>query len=434
MILMFYVPFIIIIVLIIKLKGLQILANDLFWLILFWALITGLYFFSGVEWSYPLQFDTILYLLGAFFTYIFFRSAGKHIKPMRNKRYSVKKKFNDSKIEYKINTKLWERLGYIGLTLFTLDYLRLNSFVNYIKSSYSISLIGSIGMIFVPILLVVGIYNLGYEFKYYGKISVVAIVDIGLYSVPVILNSGRESILLSVIAVIVITITCFDNIKIRALLHNRRFKKYIRYAFIIIIVAFIIITNISKDRYTNTEISNYLNNHIVPDYIVVEANSLGNYKFLYYNVLQYYSHQLPFFEILYHNYEGPYLMGLFELNIISRRLPDFFGLDYTLAINSVRNMLSLVGQNVFVGGWFTVIGSFIIDFGRIGVYIVTAVLGFVTGRVRRQFLLEQSVRYATLTSVICASMYHTIIISPFYNVLVYGLFIWWSIIFKSKMK
>lgn len=434
MILTFYVPFITIIILVIKLKGLKILANDLFWLILFWALITGLYFCSGIEWVYPLQIDTILYLLGAFFTYILFRSAGKYIRPLRYKRYSVNEKLNDSKIEYRINTKLWERLGYIGLALFTLDFIRLNSFANYIKSSYSISLIGSIGMIFVPILLVVGIYNLGYELKYYNKISVISIVHIGLYSVPAILNSGRESILLSVIALIVIIITCFSNVKIRALLHNRKFKKYIRYLAIIIIAAFIIMINISSDRYTNTEIANYLNNHIVPDYIVKEANSFGKYKFLYYNVLQYYNHQLPFFEILYHNYEGPYLMGLYQLNIISRRLPDSFGLDYTLAINSVRNMTASVGQTVLNGGWYTIVGSFIIDFGRVGAYIAIAILGFITGRVRRNFLLKQSVRYATLVSVISASMYQTICLSPFYNILVYGLFIWWLIIFKVKIK
>lgn len=75
---------------------------------------------------------------------------------------------------------------------------------------------------------------------------------------------------------------------------------------------------------------------------------------------------------MFHEYSGPYMYGMFELNILSRRLPKFLGLDYTLVSNTVKYL----ANGRFKGDWFTIIGSLIVDFGKIGALVAIIIIGF----------------------------------------------------------
>lgn len=250
-----------------------------------------------------------------------------------------------------------------------------------------------------------------------------------LYTIPCLLNSGRESILYVIIGVI--SIFGFDGYfkerKSLRYINIRAFLRTISIA-IIILLAFLFIIRISTKRFGSNEITTYLNTHNVSKLTIDQASKWGTLSFLFWNFISYFGHQIPFLEFIIQEYKGPYMLGMYEFNIVSRRMP-FSRLNYNLVYTQLQSLYLNTGQS-FSGSWQTVLGSFIIDFTLWGTPIVCFVLGYCMGRVRKKFELTLDIRYAVLISIICLSMFSTIQLGPFYNVLMYGSFIWWVIIFR----
>ena len=120
---------------------------------------------------------------------------------------------------------------------------------------------------------------------------------------------------------------------------------------------------------------------------------------------------------------------MYELNIISRRLPTVLELDYKLG-SAALNMLA---GGRFRGDWQTVLGSLIVDFGKILTPIICAILGYFAGKSRKYFERDQSITRAVLIAMFCLSMTSTVQMGPFYNTSIYGAYIWWFIIFRLKI-
>lgn len=415
---LFLIIFLIIIVfLIIKTRN-KILFNEIFWMFVFWGLIIGIYTFSGVKWKYSISVNLIVYLLLGFLSF------------MLGRKYGYTKK---TKVFYRkfkgINQNFFCGIGICGVFIFTIDYIRLNGFSTS-KSSYSISIIGSLGNLMIPILLVIGLYIFAESLIDTGKISIKALVLLMAYSIPCILNSGRESI-----AFVFIGVAAIYGYYAR---FNKKMYKRIKLRKIIIgifIIALAIGTlyfmiHISKERFGENEVSTFLNTHSVALSMIEEAESWGDFEFLYYNISSYFSHQISFLEFIFQEYHGPYMLGMYELNIVSRRLPAFFNLDYTLVSRQLRQLFSYAGVS-YSGDWFTILGSFIVDFGRVGSILAIFVCGYAVGKVKKKIKVCEDIRYAVLQAIICICMFSSIQLGPFYNILIYGAFIWWMIMFKK---
>lgn len=395
-----------------------ILCNEIFWLLICWIFIIGVYYFSGVTWKYPMTWYSSIYIVMCFVFLMFGRSCG--IRSTTNyfvRETSVKK------------TQLYTFLGVIGVLVFSFDYIRLNGFLDNTKSSYKISFIGSIGSLLVPILLVQGLYLFAITLQKTGKINIKALLMLGAYTIPCVLNSGRESLLYIVIGITAI-FGYYSNFKKRKSFRYVNLKNFIRNIAIaiLIILVFLIIVRISAERFGLNEINTYLYKHSISYETIAEAEKWGDFKFLYYNFISYFGHQIPFLEFILREYKGPYMFGMYEFNIISRRLPDFLGLDYTLVYSQLKSLYSTKGQS-FSGSWQTVIGSFVIDFGRVGTPIICFICGVILGKVTKKYKKTYDLRYAILKALFCISMFSTIQLGPFYNTLVYGAYIWWIIIF-----
>lgn len=199
--------------------------------------------------------------------------------------------------------------------------------------------------------------------------------------------------------------------------------------FIICTVCFIV--HISKERFGDNEVSTFLNTHSVKLAAIREAETWGNFEFLYYNIASYFSHQLSFLEFIFKEYHGPYMFGMYELNIISRRLPTILDLDYNLVYQQLRQLYLLNGVS-YSGDWFTILGSLIVDFGRFGSIVFMYFCGYFCGIVKKKINLSNDIRYVVLRAIICICMFSSIQLGPFYNILIYGAFIWWLIIFREK--
>lgn len=413
----FLIAFVIAITFSIVKSGNKILFNDIFWMFVFWGLIIGVYFFSGVTWKYNVSVGLILFLTISFISFMAGRSYGtkKRVK-LFSKETSI------------VNQKLFCFIGLLGVVLFSVDYIRLNGFFS-IKSEYKISIIGSIGNFMIPILLVLGLYMFASTLIVTGKINIKALLLLAAYSVPCILNSGRESLAFVVVGIAAIYgyYAKHNQVSYRYVNIKKMLRKIMIIAIVIGVLFFVV--HISKERFGDNEVSTFLNTHNVSAIAKGEAERWGDFEFLYYNIASYFSHQISFLEFMFKEYKGPYMFGMYELNIISRRLPDFLGLDYMSVSRQLRNLYGQVGVS-YSGDWFTVLGSFIVDFGRVGSILACFICGYFTGKVKKKIRLCDDIRYAVLRAIICVCMFSSIQLGPFYNTLVYGAFLWWLIIFR----
>lgn len=403
-----------------KVSNGKILYNDSFWLLVCWFVIIGVHFVSGVKWKYEVTVGSFVYVVFSLLGFFVFKFLGIHskINNVRLRKPISRKKYRLLKI-----------LGWMGVFLFSFDYIRLNSIVGVGKSQYALSFIGAIGSLLIPILLVIGLYELGESYLRFRRIKFFPVISLIGYTLPCILNSGRESLFYIVIGFLAMISFCKEQIKKHS---GKTIRISIRKMITIILLVIVaicvgnVILKTTLERFTNNEMNVFLYYHDVPQRVLDEADRYGSYKFLYYNFISYFGHQLPFIEYILHFYRGPRLLGFYELNIISRRLPAILGLDYRLIYNNI--------DSVFSGSWQTVLGSFMFDFGTVFAPVVCMIFGFIVGRIRKKLQAEPSIERGVLNSLICIAMFTTIQLGPFYNFLVYGCFFWWYIFFGNNRR
>jgi len=328
-------------------------------------------------------------------------------------------------------------LGVLGALLFVYDTYRLNGLgfllarESGIKIELEISLLGSVGCLLVPILLVQGLSRIALSLRKNGKFSLVGLLLLMGYSIPCILNSGRESILYVIIGVT--SLYGYSAYFRQEKNADNKLKMFITRLLIVAVVSFLSysIISISEERFDQTRVNIFLADNDVPSTTMKDARKWGDMEFLYYNIASYFSHQIPMIDFTLKEYDGPYMCGMYELNIVSRRLPEDWGLDYRQASRKIRKLYGKTGVD-FGGGWNTILGVFIMDFGRIGALIACFLCGLVIGKARKKFVMTLETRYAVLVSLICLSTFSTIQMGPFYQTLIYGSYIWWYIIYHRK--
>lgn len=421
---LFLILFFVSVLIIIKKKKKQILCNDLFYLISSWILIIGIYMVSGVQfgkYGFSIQLIVFLFLCSLFF-YL-----------GRKKGYNGPVRVFGKNEERKPPVRL-AIIGVLGIFMFLFDAFRLNNALFVLvaseKNEIELSIIGTIGSLLIPILLVVGIYMIANSWIKEGRLNILGLLMIFLYSIPCLLHSGRESLVYIVICIIVIY--GYKSVVLKQAKMPARKKMLV---FLVGVLALYLLGvglyNISESRFGDNEISMFLAKHDVDAKTQAEAETWGNFSFLYYNILSYYDHQIAFLDFTLQNYHGPYLFGMYELNIISRRLPEWMGLDYNMAYDELERLFSRYNIN-FKGGWNTVLGCFIMDFSAFGAIIVCYFCGLFSGKIRKKFLRTLDIRYAILVALCCMCCFTTIMLGPFYNTMIYGTLIWWFIFYHGK--
>lgn len=407
------------------------LCNELFWFVALWVFIFGVYFASRVNFgSYGLSLELIIFLVIIFTSFFLGRK-----KAFQRKTYKVFQTDEEQK------TWIFPLIGVTGVLMLLFDIWRLNGISAIIereagvKGDYSLSIIGIVGSLMVPILLVEGLYLIASKIKHRNSISIPGLLLLFIYIIPCVLDSGRETILYSIIGIL--SIVGYKSYLKTPLVKPKKNKRR-RLLVGTLSIAFIagllyIMYQISTDRFGETEIRVFLQENDVPSAVMKDAEGWGEFSFLYYNIVSYFGHQVPFLDFIFKDYQGPYMFGMYEFNIISRRLPDSLGLDYMQVYDQIHKLYSTHRTN-FGNGWFTVLGSFIIDYGRVGAIFVTFLCGYLIGMVRKKFLITLDSRYTALLGVICLSMISTVQLGPFYSTHIYGAYIWWYFIFKNGKK
>lgn len=405
----------------------SVLYNEIFWLVASWSLIIGIYLCSGIQWSFPVSISTWFFLALCFLFFFAFRLLGL--------KTSIKIKKSTSTTRLMVKARTYAMLGIVGSIVYIVDYIRLNG-IQFTKIDYSISFIGVLGNLFLPILLVIGLYFFANSYINEGKISKKGLLCLAIYITPCIINGGRESVLY--LGISLTAIIGFSKWKNRQTQGSQIKNKKSFFNVLILATGLgslvYIIVLVSNNRFTQEVTNFYLNVLNVPDTMRAEAALCGNAQNLYANFVYYFVHELPGLELVLRFYDGPYMCGVYELNIISRRLPDFMGLDYTLVLDSMKAVMAKTGDSaVLEYGWKTILASLIFDFGKWLTPIICGILGFCTGNIRKKFSKDKSIQNLVLVSIVCLSMFTTIQLGPFFNLSVYGSYIWWYIIFKTHI-
>lgn len=417
----FLIIFTIVIAIIAYRSNLRVFYNDVFYLIIWWVLILGIYKISGVQYgTYNITLKNFVFLFACFGIYFLGRYFGSHtIGEIKGKKIKTiqKREYNYLKLKKQIN--MFICIGIIGVFVYSFDFVRLNSLKKGGRD-YNISIFGTIGNLLVPALYVSTMYMLSINLKEKRKIKISTIILLVLYCIPNAINSSRGFITWSIIGVIVTFSSYYNfnkcNIKELSINVIVRRIMYLVSAFVLVGI----FLYISEKRFTFGDISNYLNQHYVPKRTINEANSWGVYSFFYYNIISYFGHQIPFLEYVLENYSGEHYWGLYEFNIIARRVPILY--------MRMKDSISYYIPTVFSASWETWIGSLYIDFGYIGTIIILFIYGRFSSTTRRKMLMSEDVHYVVLNTLVCVATMSTVQLGPFYEFSLFGCFIWWGII------
>jgi len=201
MVLEFLVIFFILLLLVIKKNGLIVLSSDLFWIFTVWIFLLGIYYSSGIDYTYPLSLKTIFYLIVGFTIYFLFRWIGLHVIMFKTQDNIENKMY--LKDESHINTITFFFISLIGSIIYILDIIRVNGFSMGTKPDYAVSKIGALSFVFVPIMLVIWIYEINYSIRYGKKVKLRTIFAFIVYFIISLVISGRQSIFYLLLATIV---------------------------------------------------------------------------------------------------------------------------------------------------------------------------------------------------------------------------------------
>mgnify|MGYP007025932070 FL=1 len=266
-----------------KKSNYKVFCNANYWLSVFWVLIIGVFFTSGIAYKNGCSPYVWLFLCSCFLSFYWGLSKSKKVAIT----------IFDGTLS-QISIKKYCILGVSGMLLFSFDYLRLNGLASA-KGDSNISLFGSLGSLFVPILIVLGLYLNARSIKLKGKFNFLGVLFIIGYTVPCMLNAGRESILFGIIGILCLY-GYSKNIVKNHDGRNNLLKKYLllfALGVCVLILGFLMIT-ISSTRFTDNEINVLLSARNISMDAINEASAWGSFEFLYFNIASYFSHQIPF--------------------------------------------------------------------------------------------------------------------------------------------
>jgi oligosaccharide repeat unit polymerase len=390
--------YVIVYISLLKIKS-NLIISPSFWLLISWGFIFGLYYTSGIKYKFSLNYLTSAYIFLILILFLIFYFFGINLKINKNRIDTIN-------YRKKIWTLLYFILSIFGIILWIFDVLRLNNInFGYRINNFSISIIGTLGMLFLNLALIVWLYELAYSINFNKRIPLKAYISVIIYLVPAFVTSGRQPILIIVISTFIILVYSLKKNQ------NYKFKKTIKKFILFGILSFFFYAIMISTKRAGVSNKAALFEEIfkskTPVYLLDFTNCLEGLGEVILEAIYYYSHQLSMFEIFYNNYNGTKFWGLAQFHYIGRRFPDV----YYQAQTYIDITFSKVG--VYSHVWMTAIASFIIDYGRFGTTIFVSILGFIIGRKRRKFNYIKTTYELVFLTLICTGIAFSIQFSPF---------------------
>lgn len=421
----FLIIFIIFIIILLKKQdGYKIIFNEIFWIITPWTVCLILYFISGIKYQYNLNFFStayivlfwVLFLLGRFLAYKIKINHEKNINEESNKQKNEIIEYNFSK---KINLLPLFIISFIACIIYTIYMISTNDIIIGITRNVKTDAFTTVMLFFSSSSLIIWLYELSYSILNEKKITIYGIISAIIYNLPVFLISGRDALIIFLIATLIIFIYCKNFRKKVMKQESNISKKYLKISIIAIIIILLYLFVISNNRYgsNNDSIINmyqFASGAEFPEYLV-KINNLGSLGKLFVNFIFYYTSQFSKFSLIFQNYNGPYLFGFYQLQIISRHLPLDSPLNYYLVTSQISQITTNAGISGMRVLWETSLGYFIYDYGKFGTLIFALILGYVIGKISKNVKKNINILNIILQTMICVAMFTTIELSAIFD-------------------
>lgn len=413
----------------------KILTSDLFWLLVPWGVCIALYFSIQEVYVNKLSIDTFLYVIFVLFLYWIMRKFGEFA--YKGTHRGVINNEDQKLPERRVNVKLYAWISIFATIVYSVDRFVSSGFVMFDRVSMSISIVGTIASFFMGPAFIIPIYEVGYSIRNQVRLRGEAILCMICWSFSSIMTSGRQELIYLVIGVL--TSACWAITKQRrrnifGIFNENKILRKLKLPIVcVFILVFIYLIGLSVNRYDDFYSGNslmYLLGGDFPADVNKMAQKLGPFGKLAKNIFAYFSHQISVFEIIFKKYQGPYMYGMYQMNFVARRI----GIDYTLVESSYYTIVKAAGNPGFTSAWPTAFGTMIFDFGRIGMLLEVALLGFCIGYVYKKRKIESSSSSNVFPCIACVYAFSTVMVGLTYYSLYWFAFVWCFIMFRKRRK
>lgn len=431
----YIIMIIFIILLFISMKnfGEKFILSEIFWIITPWSICLSLYYFGGITYQYKLGIKELLYILFFWFLFIF----GTFIvKKFYIGQKSIIENSDKFETEKKIDMKPIFLISFISAIVYSIYIVRINSITFGVTRDINRNMFSTFLDFMAESSLIVWLYEFSYALLKNQKLPIYGYISPIVFAVPPLLISGRDGIMILLVSTFITFVYCGN--------YNKKFKDKVKKYFrkirkilvLFLIVVLIYFMFLSGTRYGDDMIGlfEWSTKATISNEVLHIIKVLKNFGYFFLNIIYYYSSQFSKISFVIDKYDGPYLMGLFQLHILSRRLPESWGLNYINATNAANKLMKAAGYDGLIKIWGTVIQHYIFDFGRTGALVMAFLSGIFVGNIRKKF--EKNKTFFSLISqiLICTAMFITVQISPIFDGAWLYPFIWLIIIKNFYVK
>lgn len=411
----------------------KLILSNLFWLFTPWIFCLLLYFYVGIKYTFELDIYSFGYIILILLSFSF----GQYI--IKDTKY---KNSNSSELEFseKINLFPIFIISLIAVIIYTVYLININNIQIGVTRKITTNSFLTLMLLLSNSSLVVWLYELAYAILNDKKITYYGIISIIIYNLPGIIISGRDALIIFLITTLIVFLYCANYAKKSMNIKGKIYKKIKKYSIIVLIAILIYLLLLSTNRYGETEDS-AINMFVwsagceFPEYLEDVYYNYGGIGKLIVNFIFYYSSQISKYSLIFNEYEGPYMCGLFQLHYISRMIPETWNMNYSIISQELTNIANSNGVSGIKVLWETAIGYSIYDFGKIGTWIISFFSGILIKKIINWCNYKVDILKILVQVFICIAMFLTIEVSPLYDYFyIFPLFWLFAIIIFRRKK
>lgn len=417
----------------------EFLINELFWIIAPWTICLLLYYLLGIDYYIKLRWTTLAYIICFWMCYFI----GKYIVNLyvnKGKKQVVEndeEKVNNEKFKEKINLFPLFVVAFICVIIYSVYVISINKINFGSTRNVNTNAISTFFLIFSSSSLVIWLYELAFallndkKITYYGWISAI------IYNIPCLIISGRDALMIFLISTFITFVYCGNYSRKVLKNEGKTYLQIKKISLVFICIMLIYLVFLTGNRYGKAESSALGMFETVarckfPKYLKDIYYNLGGFGKLILNTVFYYTSQFSKLELIFNQYNGPYIGGLFQLHYISRLLPKSWNLDFSVVTSQIAQITKNANVEGLKGFWETFIGYSIYDFGKIGTIVFSFILGILVKKLQLKYNSKNDVISLVFNIFIGVAMFLTIEISPIFDYYYIFPLIWCCIILNIE--
>lgn len=394
----------------------KLISDNRFWICISWGFAFILYFFLGIEYTKKLN----IYSFGYIILYWILFLAGQYVFKKYSKNKDVSKEEKVVDLSGKINFLPLFIVSLVCVVIYAIYIFSMNDINIGTTRNIKTNGFATLLLIFSNSSLIIWLYELAYAIVNERKITIYGVLSAIIYNVPGVIISGRDALMIFLVSTVIVFIYCGNYAKKVLNKECKTYKTILKCLIAAFAVIMIYLIFLSNNRY-GTDKGSVINMFIwsskcqFPPYLEWIYYNLGGLGKLILNVVFYYSSQLSKFALIFEKYDGPYMLGMYQLHYVSRLLPKSWNMNFSIVSNELQRLTANEGVPGLKVFWETAIGYSIYDFGRIGTLIMAFTSGIFIELINFCGKKVKGIFQILIQTFICTAMFLTIEMSPVFD-------------------